>query len=123
LREIKDDIKIMWKTMPNTNGRLDWKSLRYIAHRYFMQKSSLLIRGLEPSRTLNSTETGSAEILIKEVPHHAELLFGGQRTNEYSIDDASALLASLERLVFDSETHLLEKVYGQFGMDSRGIFQ
>lgn len=117
LQEIKDDIKIMWKTMPNTNGRLDWKSLRYVAHRYFMQKSSLLIRGLEPSRTLNSTESGSAEILSKEVPHHAELLFGGQRTNEYTIEDAAALLSSLERLVFDSETHLLEKVYGQFGMD------
>lgn len=117
LQQIKNDILPMWQTMPNTNGRLDWKSLRYIAHRYFMQQSSLLIRGLEPSRSLNSTDTGSAEILTKEVPQHAELLFGGKRSNDYSIDDASSLLAALEQLVFDSETHLLEKVYGQFGME------
>lgn len=117
LAQIKADIESMWRTMPNTNGRLDWKSLRYIAHRYFMQQSSLLIRGLEPSRSLNSTEAGHAEILTKEVPQHAELLFGGKRS-DYSIDDAAAFLAALEQLVFDSETHLLEKVYGQFGMET-----
>jgi len=107
----------MWKTMPNNDGRLDWKSMRYVAHRYFMQQSSLLIRGLEPSKSLNSSEAGHAEILTKEVPQHAELLFGGKRT-DYSIDDAAAFLSALEQLVFDSETHLLEKVYGQFGMET-----
>jgi len=117
LAEIKKDITSMWVTMPNTDGRLDWKSLRYIAHRYFMQQSSLLVRGLEPSRSLNESESGHAEILTKEVPQHAELLFGGKRT-DYSIDDAAAFLAALEQLVFDSETHLLEKVYGQFGMET-----
>lgn len=117
LQDIKNDIRPMWRTMPNTNGMLDWKSLRYIAHRYFMQQSSLLIRGLEPSRSLNESEAGHAEILTKEVPQHAELLFGGKRT-DYSIDDAAAFLAAIEQLVFDSETHLLEKVYGQFGMDT-----
>merc|ERR1719380_395361 len=116
LAEIEAAIRPMWQTMPNSDGRLDWKSLRYVAHRYFMQQSSLLIRGLEPSRSLNSTEAGHAEILTNEVPQHAELLFGGKRS-DYSIDDAAAFLAALEQLVFDSETHLLEKVYGQFGME------
>jgi len=117
LAQIKDDIEIMWSTMPQTNGKLDWKSLRYVAHRYFMQQSSLLIRGLEPSRSLNSSEAGHAHILTQEVPHHAELLFGGKKV-DYSRDDAASFLASLEQLVFDSETHLLEKVYGQFGMET-----
>jgi len=116
LEDIKNDIRPMWLTMPNTNGRLDWKSLRYITHRYFMQQSSLLIRGLEPSRTLNASEAGHADILMKEVPQHAELLFGAKRT-DYTIDDAAGFLAAVEQLVFDSETHLLEKVYGQFGME------
>jgi len=80
-----------------------------------MQQSSLLVRGLEPSRSLNSSEAGHAEILTKEMPQHAELLFGGKRI-DYSIDDAASFLAALEQLVFDSETHLLERVYGQFGM-------
>ena len=116
LEQIRNDIRPMWQTMPNNDDRLDWKSLRYVAHRYFMQQSSMLIRGLEPSRSLNSSEAGHAEILTKEVPQHAELLFGGKRV-DYSIDDAAAFLAALEQLVFDSETHLLEKVYGQFGME------
>jgi len=117
LEEIQADIRPMWPTMPNKDGKLDWKSLRYVAHRYFMQQSSLLIRGLEPSRSLNSSEAGLAEILTKEVPKHAELLFGGKQT-DYSIEDAARFLAAMEQLVFDSETHLLTKVYGQFGWET-----
>jgi len=108
--------------MPNIEGKLDWKSLRYVAHRYFMQQSSLLIRGLEPSRSLNATDAGAAEILAEQLPSHTDLLFGGQHSaKSYGIDDAVALLAALERLVFDAEVHLLEKVYKQHGLESTKI--
>merc|ERR1719329_470656 len=80
LQQIKDDIRPMWQTMPNFEGRLDWRSLRYVAHRYFMQQSSLLIRGLEPSRSLNATDAGAAEILAEQLPSHTDLLFGGQHS-------------------------------------------
>lgn len=122
LAEIEIAIRPMWQTMPNTDGRLDWKSLRYVAHRYFMQQSSLLIRGLEPSRSLNESDVGAAEILSQQLPAHADLLFGGTHSSKgYAIDDAVALLAALERLVYDSETTLLERVYKQHGLETDKI--
>jgi len=118
LTEIEARIRPMWSTMPSTDGKLDWKSLRYVANRYFMQQSSLLIRGFEPSRALNESDSGAAEILSKQVPAHADLLFGGHHSSAgYTIEDAIALLAALERLVFDSETTLLDRVYAQHGLD------
>lgn len=106
----------MWRTMPSAsgNGRLDWRSLRYVAHRYFMQTSSLLIKGLEPSRLLGDSESGAAEILSKAVPEHVDIMLGGHHVEKgYSLDEAVSFLAALEQLIFDSETNLLERVYRQ----------
>jgi len=118
LVEIERDILPMWRTMPsNANGRLDWRSLRYVAHRYFMQQSSLLIKGLEPSRALGDTDQGAAQILSQQVPEHVDIMLGGHHTEKgYSLDEAVSFLAALEQLIFDSETHLLEKVYQTQGV-------
>lgn len=105
----------MWRTMPSKeDDRLDWKSLRYVAHRYFMQQSSLLIRGFEPSAAMNQSTSGAAEILAKQVPDHVDSMLGGHHASRgYSISDGVALIAAVEQLVFDSETALLEHVYKQ----------
>lgn len=118
LAEIEQDILPMWRTMPsNANGRLDWRSLRYVAHRYFMQQSSLLIKGLEPSRALGDTDLGAAQILSQQVPEHVDIMLGGHHAEKgYSLDEAVSFLAALEQLIFDSETHLLEKVYQTQGV-------
>lgn len=116
LADIERVITPMWRTMPSAsgNGRLDWRSLRYVAHRYFMQTSSLLIKGLEPSRLLGDSDSGAAEILSKAVPEHVDIMLGGHHVEKgYSLDEAISFLAALEQLIFDSETHLLEKVYQQ----------
>lgn len=120
LNEIKQVVLPMWRTLPSTGGgRLDWKSLRYVAHRFFMQRSSMLIRGFEPTRLLNESDSGTAEILSNTVPTHADVLFGsGHVQHGFSIDDAVSFLAALEQLVFDSESQLLETVYKQFGMET-----
>jgi len=113
LERIKFAVQPMWNTMPkNTYGKLEWRSLRYVAHRYFMQKSSMLIRGMEPSLALSEETTGAAEILANTVPSHVNEMLGGDQSKQgYAIDDGVALLAALEQLVFDSEAHLLEDVY------------
>jgi len=90
-----------------------------MAHRYFMQQSSLLIRGFEPSRVVSGTDSGAAAVLSKAVPEHADMLFGGAHGKAgFSVDDTVAFLAALEQLVFDSESELLEIVYRQFGMET-----
>lgn len=117
LSEIERVIVPMWKTMPKEADRLDWKSVRYIAHRYFMQQSSLVVRGFEPSRLVSETDSGAAEVLSKEVPAHADVLFGGTHKDVgYTLEDTIKLLAALERLVFDSESALLEQVYDNLGV-------
>jgi len=111
--KIKQAVVPMWQTMPkNTHGRLDWKSLRYVAHRYFMQKSSLLIRGLEPTRLLNTTDPSSAEIINQQVPALVDALLGGRHASlGYTMDDVVSLLAALEQLIFDSESELIQRIY------------
>lgn len=113
LERIKMEVRPMWNTMPkNSFGKLEWRSLRYIAHRYFMHKSSMLIRGMEPSLALSEATTGAAEILSKQVPSHVNDMLGGDQSKQgYDLDDGVALLAALDQLVFDSEAHLLEDVY------------
>jgi hypothetical protein len=118
LEGIRQSILPMWNTMPKSNGRLDWKSVRYVAHRFFMQKSSLLIRGFEPSRVVSGSDSGAADVLSRAVPEHADMLLGGTHGRSgFSLDDTVSFLAALERLVFDSESDLLHVVYKQFGME------
>lgn len=116
LADIERVVTPMWKTMPSAsgNGRLDWRSLRYVAHRYFMQTSSLLIKGLEPSRLLGDADAGAARILSTAVPEHVDIMLGGHHVEKgYSLDEAVSFLAALEQLIMDSETNLLDKVYKQ----------
>lgn len=121
LQRIRQSIQTMWNTMPtNEYGNLEWRSLRYVAHRYFMHQSSMLIRGLEPQLVLNSNTSGAADILSKQVPQHVDDMLGGEHTDKgYDIDDGVSLLAALEQLVFDSETHLLEEVATQMRWNTR----
>merc|ERR1719174_2506787 len=72
----------MWRTLPKTNGRIDRRSLRYLVYRHFMQTSSLMVRGFEPTRLTNDSHWGAADILIM-----------------------------LDQLIFDSESAVLEGVY------------
>jgi hypothetical protein len=114
--EIRRLLLPMWRTMPSRNERLDWRSVRYVAHRFFMKRSSMVVRGFEPSRLVTDGDSG-ADILSRTVPEHADLLFGGAHSKSgFAFEDVVALLAGLERLVVDSETELLEAVYAQVGM-------
>jgi len=110
LASIGRALQTMWHTLPkNTKGKADWRSLRYMTHRYFMQQSSLMIRGFEPFREVNMSDTG---ILSKQIPQYVDRMLGGKHAQEgFSLQDATYLVATLEQVIFDSETHLLEKVY------------
>lgn len=110
---IQKAILPMWETLPrNALDRVDWKTLRYIAHRYFIQQSSLIVRGFEPSLLVNGSVTGAADILSKQVPAHVDLLLGqGHSSAGFSLEDSAIFLGALEQLIFDSETKLLEQAY------------
>merc|ERR1719487_1043879 len=113
MSDINKALLPMWNTLPkNSNGRIDQRSLRYMAHRYFMQRSNLQVRGFEPAKAVNSTHVGHAEILSKRVPAFVETMLEGPRAAlGFSLEDAVMMVATLQQLIYDSEAHTLEKVW------------
>jgi len=115
---IKAALAPMWKTLPkNRWGKVDWRMVRYGAHRYFMQQSSLLVKGLEPSRIVNQSAVGSAEILSSEQGGAAvdALLLGKVNGQGFSLEDMAFMLATLEQVIYDAESARLEKAYHYMG--------
>jgi len=114
---IRSSIEPIWRAIPkNQKGLVQWRLLRYVAHRYFMKQSSLMVRGFEPSKMVNESNLGSAHVLDSKLPSIAEkLMTGREAIDGFSIDDAVAMIAVLEQLIFDSESFLLESLYQQMG--------
>jgi len=115
LPAIRSSIEFIWHAIPkNQKGLVEWRLLRYVAHRYFMKESSLMVRGFEPSKPVNESRAGSAHVLDSKMPLIAEKLMGGREATEgFSLDDVVAMIAVLEQLIFDSESFLLENLYEQ----------
>lgn len=114
LQHIELALRPTYRTLPkNAHGRIERRSLRHLAHRYFNQKSSLVIRGFEPSRAVNDSSWGSAEILSERVPGFVEAVLESRHVNQHGFDvrDAAYVIATIEQLVFDSEAALLKIVY------------
>jgi len=114
LATIKKVVMPMWHTIPKTSGdRIDRRSLRYIVHRYFMQTSSLMVRGFEPTRPLNDTHWGSADILSQMVPAYVESVLESKHKAQdgFNVQDVIDMVLTLDQLIFDSESSLLEDVY------------
>lgn len=115
--EVQRALAPMWRALPkHGEERVEWRMVRYIAHRYFMQRSHLLVRGLEPILQVNDSHLGVAGILASKAPPFVEkLLHSKTSSSGFSLEDASALVAALERLVNDAEGTLLRTVYHQAG--------
>jgi hypothetical protein len=115
LLEIEKLLTTSWKSLPkNEQGKVEWRMLRYVAHRFFMQQFSLFIRGFEPARQVNESSLGSADILNKHMPAIVEKLIASRHADDgFTLEDAVTMIATLEQVIFDSESHLLETVYNQ----------
>merc|ERR1740121_1870809 len=114
LSAIEKSLLPMWRTMPkNSYGRIARRSLRYLAHRHFMQQSSLMIRGFEPSRLVNKSYWGVADILSQQVPGYVEAVLESRKGQHhgFSLNDTVNMIAMLDYLIFDSQRVALEKAY------------
>lgn len=109
LNKIERSLLPMWRTLPKkSNGKADWRSVRYIIHRYFKKQSSLTIRGFELLHSSNMSEAG---ILTQQIPTYVDKALGRTHKEGFSVSETAYLVATLEQLIFDSETHLMESVY------------
>merc|ERR1740138_927845 len=114
---IQKKLEPMWRTLPKTYGRIDRRSLRYLVHRYFMQTSSLMVRGFEPTRPVNESNWGVADILSQMVPAYMESVLESSHAKQhgFTLKDAVSMVVMLQQLIFDSESWLLEKIYADQG--------
>jgi len=113
LARIEEALLPIWRSSPkNDVGRVEHRTLRYIAHRYFMKRSSMVVRGLEHAGSASS-EWRAADELSQQVPRYVESVLAARHAAERGFDlrDAALMVAALERMVFDAESHLLEDVY------------
>lgn len=117
INSIKSIVMPMWHTMPKTQNRIDRRHLRYVVHRYFMQKSSLMVRGFEPMRPMNDSSWGSVDILSQMVPAYVESVLEAKHKTQqgFSLQDAVDMVLALDQLIFDSESALIENVYASQG--------
>jgi len=111
---IREELLPIWRTLPKANpkaDRVEWRLVRYLAHRHFMHRFGIVVRGLEPSIQVNSSFAGEATILSQDSPALAEQLAGSRGKHGFSLDDAAVMVAALEQLLFDSDRILLEMLY------------
>merc|ERR1719198_891526 len=91
IKAITSVLTPMWRTLPKSYDRIDRRSLRYLVHRYFMKTSSLMIRGFEPTRSVNESHWGVADILSQMVPAYVETVFESQHAKQKGFDLADAV--------------------------------
>merc|ERR1719270_1040273 len=114
LKSIEDELLPIWRALHKpVEDHIERRSLRYLVHRFFDRRSALHIRGFEPSRPMNSSGWGDADILSQRVPAYVEAVLESKHklTRGFSLRDAVYMVATIKQLVFDSEGALLEKTY------------
>lgn len=121
--EIKLSLTPMWETLPkNRWGKVEWRMVRSAAHRYFIQRYSFLVKGLEPTRRVNSTTLGSAQILSGQDNSIVDALLQGKVNGQgFSFDDVAFMLATLEQLIYDRESNRLEQAYRTMGRQTSDL--
>jgi hypothetical protein len=116
LARVEEALLPIWRSSPkNDAGRVENRTLRYMAHRYFTKRSSMWVRGLENSGAATS-EWRAADVLSQQVPKYVESVLASRHSAEHGFDlrDAALMVAALERMVFDAESHLLEDLYQRY---------
>lgn len=93
LASIDAELGPMFEALPkNEYHRLDWVSVRYALHRYFMQKHGWYVNGLGASN--NSEDESSASIMKARAPSFIQKIFE-QRLHGQGICARAQLLSLL----------------------------
>mmetsp|Transcript_18619 Transcript_18619/g.34944 ORF Transcript_18619/g.34944 Transcript_18619/m.34944 type:complete len:556 (-) Transcript_18619:58-1725(-) len=106
-----------WQTFQalpkNHVGRLAPRAVRYLVHSYFMKEHGWLIQGLDPhANQAEVSEVHEVSILQDKAPALVESLLEARRSNHgLSLNDVVAMIAALERLIFDESLALLHASY------------
>jgi len=114
IHKIEERLRPAWNALPkNSFGRIEKRMLRYVTYRYFMDESSMILRGFEASRPAQSSDWAWADSLSRTVPGFVESMLQSEHSDQqgFGLRDAAYVVMTLQQLVFDSETALLQKAY------------
>jgi len=104
---IEEVLRPMWQSMPvDAEGFIEIRSLRYLAHRYFSQASSLRLRGFEPSDIVQHSSWDVVE-LSQRVPNFVE---SGLGPGKFTLRDGVVYIAALQQIIFNADSAILERV-------------
>lgn len=109
---IKTSLEPMWLALPkNIAGNLEISQVRYVLHRYFVQRHGWNIEGLELAGNAND-EASAATILRGRVPGFLldmfEEAFG---TSGLKLHELAIFAATLEHFIHDEAAERLKAVY------------
>jgi len=119
--EIESKMWVTFQSLPkNEYGRLYPKAVRFLVHNYFAREHGWLIEGLEPSgMRANVSEVHGASIIQSKAPALLEALLEEKQHNRgLALNDAVAMAATLEHLIFDEAIVLLERAYALNGLNT-----
>ncbi|CAJ1446590.1 unnamed protein product [Effrenium voratum] len=114
LEDIERSIWQTYQSLPkNEVGHIGPRAIRYLVHNYFAKEHGWLIKGLEPhGHQQEVSEIHEVSILQDKAPMLVESLLEAQRADRgLSLMDAVAMVATLERLIFDEAVLLLHAAY------------
>uniref|UniRef100_A0A7S1AWR0 Uncharacterized protein n=1 Tax=Noctiluca scintillans TaxID=2966 RepID=A0A7S1AWR0_NOCSC len=105
---VKEHLGTTWQALPKVRaGRVTLRSLRHVVHRYFLQSYGISMEGLGSTQGITELSW-----LMQAVPFHVrEMLEGNGASEEFSLDDAVALILAIETVVEDSTQGALLDAY------------
>merc|ERR1719394_53757 len=119
LRKFEEELRPMYVAMPkNERGTLEPAAVRYVLHRYFVQKYGWYVKGLEPAgQSWNSSSPTS--ILKSRVPAFIESLFEQRLHGEgMSLHEVAVFAATLSDLVHNEALSDVVDLYDAFKISS-----
>ena len=114
LEKIEASIWQTYQSLPkNEFGHIGPRAVRYLVHNYFAKEHGWLIKGLEPhGHQTDVSQVYEVNILQDKAPGLVESLLETQRAGRgLTLQDAVAMVATLERLIFDEAIKLLHSAY------------
>mmetsp|Transcript_12255 Transcript_12255/g.33646 ORF Transcript_12255/g.33646 Transcript_12255/m.33646 type:complete len:536 (-) Transcript_12255:52-1659(-) len=96
----------IWHTMPKSaEGLVNFRSLRFLADRYFNHMFSMRLRGFDGTETV-SLSSWDMRALDERVPGFSEVLF----SSRFTLDNAVLYVAGLQEIVLNYGDPILQKV-------------
>merc|ERR1719437_416775 len=119
LRAFEDEIRPMYLALPkNEHGALEPTAVRYMLHRYFVQKYGWYVKGLEPAgQSWNSTSPTS--ILTSRVPAFVQSLFEERLHGEgMGLHEVAVFAATLSDFVHNEALSDVLDLYDAFRLST-----